>query len=76
MFCSRCTSVAWVPEREGIFIVSHSDGNLYVFDKVSGCLLWNLIIIWQTLFLVDFNCRSTYVVFRTRMGTQTVHFQL
>ncbi|KQJ92046.1 WD repeat-containing protein 20 [Brachypodium distachyon] len=30
---SRCTSVAWVPEREGIFVVSHSDGNLYVYDK-------------------------------------------
>uniref|UniRef100_A0A0E0J7D4 Uncharacterized protein n=1 Tax=Oryza nivara TaxID=4536 RepID=A0A0E0J7D4_ORYNI len=29
----RCTSVAWVPEREGIFVVSHSDGNLYVYDK-------------------------------------------
>lgn len=30
---SRCTSVAWVPECEGIFVVSHSDGNLYVYDK-------------------------------------------
>ncbi|KAM0882168.1 hypothetical protein ACQ4PT_032461 [Festuca glaucescens] len=30
---SRCTSVAWVPEHEGIFVVSHSDGNLYVYDK-------------------------------------------
>ncbi|CAN6335689.1 unnamed protein product [Urochloa humidicola] len=30
---SRCMSVAWVPEREGIFVVSHSDGNLYVYDK-------------------------------------------
>uniref|UniRef100_A0A0E0J7D5 Uncharacterized protein n=1 Tax=Oryza nivara TaxID=4536 RepID=A0A0E0J7D5_ORYNI len=32
-FFFRCTSVAWVPEREGIFVVSHSDGNLYVYDK-------------------------------------------
>ncbi|KAI4987828.1 hypothetical protein ZWY2020_028586 [Hordeum vulgare] len=30
---SRCTSIAWVPECEGIFVVSHSDGNLYVYDK-------------------------------------------
>ncbi|KAF7064368.1 hypothetical protein CFC21_070701 [Triticum aestivum] len=30
---SRCTSVAWVPECEGMFVVSHSDGNLYVYDK-------------------------------------------
>ncbi|KAL6906144.1 hypothetical protein ACP4OV_003745 [Aristida adscensionis] len=30
---SRCTSIAWVPERDGIFVVSHSDGNLYVYDK-------------------------------------------
>ncbi|KAM0824372.1 hypothetical protein ACQ4PT_070245 [Festuca glaucescens] len=30
---SRCMSVAWVPEHEGIFVVSHSDGNLYVYDK-------------------------------------------
>uniref|UniRef100_N1R478 Uncharacterized protein n=1 Tax=Aegilops tauschii TaxID=37682 RepID=N1R478_AEGTA len=29
----RCTSVAWVPECEGMFVVSHSDGNLYVYDK-------------------------------------------
>ncbi|GJN13668.1 hypothetical protein PR202_gb00398 [Eleusine coracana subsp. coracana] len=30
---SRCTSVAWVPDREGFFVASHSDGNLYVYDK-------------------------------------------
>ncbi|KAK3139438.1 hypothetical protein QOZ80_5AG0383210 [Eleusine coracana subsp. coracana] len=30
---SQCTSVAWVPDREGFFVVSHSDGNLYVYDK-------------------------------------------
>ncbi|ONM19576.1 Transducin/WD40 repeat-like superfamily protein [Zea mays] len=30
---SRSTCVAWVPEREGIFVVSHADGNLYVYDK-------------------------------------------
>ncbi|TVU26488.1 hypothetical protein EJB05_29037, partial [Eragrostis curvula] len=30
---TRCTCVAWVPEREGIFVVSHADGNLYVYDK-------------------------------------------
>ncbi|CAO2143461.1 unnamed protein product [Urochloa humidicola] len=30
---SRCTCVSWVPEREGIFVVSHADGNLYVYDK-------------------------------------------
>lgn len=35
IYCSRCTCVAWVPEREGIFVVSHADGNLYVYDKVS-----------------------------------------
>ncbi|XP_066339930.1 receptor-like protein 51 isoform X2 [Miscanthus floridulus] len=29
----RCTCVAWVPEREGIFVVSHADGNMYVYDK-------------------------------------------
>ncbi|TVU51222.1 hypothetical protein EJB05_02632 [Eragrostis curvula] len=29
----RCTSVAWVPNNDGIFVVSHSDGNLYVYDK-------------------------------------------
>ncbi|KAI4966474.1 hypothetical protein ZWY2020_037815 [Hordeum vulgare] len=35
-FCrqpSRCTSVAWFPDCECIFVVSHSDGNLYVYDK-------------------------------------------
>jgi hypothetical protein len=48
MFCSRCTSVAWVPNHEGIFLVSHSDGNLFVYDKVSNCK--DLIINSQTLF--------------------------
>ncbi|WVZ57770.1 hypothetical protein U9M48_008113 [Paspalum notatum var. saurae] len=29
----RCTCVAWVPGHEGFFVVSHADGNLYVYDK-------------------------------------------
>ncbi|KAF6173118.1 hypothetical protein GIB67_020710 [Kingdonia uniflora] len=29
----RCTSVSWVPEGDGNFIVAHSDGNLYVYEK-------------------------------------------
>ncbi|AQK58598.1 Transducin/WD40 repeat-like superfamily protein [Zea mays] len=33
LFLCQCTCVAWVPEREGIFVVSHADGNLYVYDK-------------------------------------------
>ncbi|KAL2652146.1 hypothetical protein R1flu_020274 [Riccia fluitans] len=30
---SRCTSVAWVPHSDGLFVVSHADGNLYIYDK-------------------------------------------
>ncbi|KAL8140455.1 hypothetical protein V2J09_006476 [Rumex salicifolius] len=29
---SRCTSVAWVPEGNGTFVVAHADGNLYGKD--------------------------------------------
>ncbi|XP_042487075.1 dystrophia myotonica WD repeat-containing protein-like [Macadamia integrifolia] len=29
----RCTSVAWVPEGDGAFVVAHADGNLYVYEK-------------------------------------------
>ncbi|KAK7285068.1 hypothetical protein RJT34_19826 [Clitoria ternatea] len=30
---SRCTSIAWVPGSDGAFVVSHADGNLYVYEK-------------------------------------------
>ncbi|KAK8965728.1 hypothetical protein KSP40_PGU021042 [Platanthera guangdongensis] len=30
---SRCSCVAWVPDGNGIFIVAHADGNLYVYEK-------------------------------------------
>ncbi|KAM7496712.1 hypothetical protein LguiA_021126 [Lonicera macranthoides] len=30
---SRCTSLAWIPERDGAFMVAHADGNLYIYDK-------------------------------------------
>ncbi|PSR92848.1 WD repeat-containing protein [Actinidia chinensis var. chinensis] len=30
---SRCTSIAWVPNGDGAFIVAHSDGNFYVYEK-------------------------------------------
>ncbi|KAG0503944.1 hypothetical protein HPP92_004016 [Vanilla planifolia] len=30
---SRCTCVAWVPDGDGIFVVAHADGNLYVYEK-------------------------------------------
>ncbi|XAR60456.1 hypothetical protein NMG60_11033853 [Bertholletia excelsa] len=30
---SRCTSVAWIPGRDGAFVVAHADGNLYVYEK-------------------------------------------
>ncbi|KAL2933181.1 putative catabolite repression protein creC [Bienertia sinuspersici] len=32
-FGSRCTSIAWVPKVEGTFVVAHSDGNMYVYEK-------------------------------------------
>ncbi|GAB2257739.1 hypothetical protein Droror1_Dr00013899 [Drosera rotundifolia] len=30
---SRCCNVAWAPKSHGTFVVSHRDGNLYVYDK-------------------------------------------
>uniref|UniRef100_A0A5B7ART1 Uncharacterized protein n=1 Tax=Davidia involucrata TaxID=16924 RepID=A0A5B7ART1_DAVIN len=30
---SRCTSIAWVPNGDGTFVVAHADGNLYVYEK-------------------------------------------
>lgn len=30
---SRCTSIAWVPGGDGAFVVAHTDGNLYVYEK-------------------------------------------
>ncbi|KAJ7532250.1 hypothetical protein O6H91_14G079700 [Diphasiastrum complanatum] len=30
---SRCTAVSWIPNSEGLFVVAHADGNLYVYDK-------------------------------------------
>ncbi|KAH6762366.1 Transducin/WD40 repeat-like superfamily protein [Perilla frutescens var. hirtella] len=30
---SRCTCVAWIPNGDGSFVVSHSDGNMYVYEK-------------------------------------------
>jgi hypothetical protein len=35
-WCSRCNAVAWVPNAEGLFVAGHADGNVYVYDKVSG----------------------------------------
>ena len=37
--CSRCTAVAWVPQGDGLFVVAHADGNIYVYDKVKILLL-------------------------------------
>lgn len=30
---SRCTSLAWVPDGDGAFVVAYADGNLYVYEK-------------------------------------------
>lgn len=30
---SRCTSIAWVPDSTGSFVVAHTDGNMYVYEK-------------------------------------------
>ncbi|CAH1441980.1 unnamed protein product [Lactuca virosa] len=30
---TRCTSIAWVPNGDGTFIVAHADGNMYVYEK-------------------------------------------
>ncbi|XP_024984711.1 probable catabolite repression protein creC isoform X2 [Cynara cardunculus var. scolymus] len=30
---SRCTCIAWIPERDGAFVAAHADGNLYIYEK-------------------------------------------
>ncbi|KAH0721640.1 hypothetical protein KY285_006467 [Solanum tuberosum] len=30
---TRCTSITWVPNSDGAFVVAHADGNFYVYDK-------------------------------------------
>ncbi|KAG4152287.1 hypothetical protein ERO13_D04G113600v2 [Gossypium hirsutum] len=30
---SRCTGIAWVPGSDGVFVVAHADGNMYVYEK-------------------------------------------
>ncbi|GMH07107.1 hypothetical protein Nepgr_008947 [Nepenthes gracilis] len=30
---SPCTSISWIPECDGAFVVAHADGNLYVYEK-------------------------------------------
>ncbi|KAL8480649.1 hypothetical protein ACS0TY_027259 [Phlomoides rotata] len=30
---SRCTCIAWIPNGDGSFVVSHADGNMYVYEK-------------------------------------------
>ncbi|XP_047959795.1 dystrophia myotonica WD repeat-containing protein-like [Salvia hispanica] len=30
---SRCTCIAWIPNSDGSFVVSHADGNMYVYEK-------------------------------------------
>lgn len=35
VFNSRCTSIAWIPQGDGAFVVGHADGNLYVYEKAS-----------------------------------------
>ncbi|KAL6574829.1 hypothetical protein OROMI_012114 [Orobanche minor] len=32
-FWDRCTSVAWIPNGDGSFVVAHADGNMYVYEK-------------------------------------------
>ncbi|KVI00203.1 WD40 repeat-containing protein [Cynara cardunculus var. scolymus] len=38
---SRCTCIAWIPERDGAFVAAHADGNLYIYEKASLNLIIN-----------------------------------
>eukprot|EP00959_Pyramimonas_sp_CCMP1952_P189921 3973316-Pyramimonas_sp.AAC.1 len=31
---SRCTNVLWYPREEGVFVSTHADGSMYVYDRV------------------------------------------
>ncbi|XP_041998494.1 dystrophia myotonica WD repeat-containing protein-like isoform X2 [Salvia splendens] len=30
---SRCTCIAWIPNGDGSFVVSHADGNMFAYEK-------------------------------------------
>ncbi|ONI00633.1 hypothetical protein PRUPE_6G099500 [Prunus persica] len=40
--CSRCTSIAWVPKGNGVFVAAHADGNLYVYEKNNPISRWHI----------------------------------
>ncbi|XP_034219468.1 probable catabolite repression protein creC isoform X2 [Prunus dulcis] len=40
--CSRCTSIAWVPKGNGVFVAAHADGNLYVYEKSNPISRWHI----------------------------------
>ncbi|XP_021831103.1 WD repeat-containing protein 20-like isoform X2 [Prunus avium] len=39
---SRCTSIAWVPKSNGVFVAAHADGNLYVYEKSNPISRWHI----------------------------------
>lgn len=41
-FNSRCTCIAWIPNGDGSFVVSHADGNMYVYEKASFRLYFEM----------------------------------
>ncbi|XP_064945795.1 probable catabolite repression protein creC isoform X4 [Musa acuminata AAA Group] len=63
---SRCTCVAWVPEREGTFVVGHADGNIYVYEKSNPVARWH--VCHGSVNSISFSVNGTYMATVTRDG--------
>ncbi|PWA52030.1 WD40/YVTN repeat-like-containing domain-containing protein [Artemisia annua] len=72
---SRCTSVAWIPERDGAFVAAHADGNLYVYEKASLNLIINASLCHCTLLLgsKDGPGDSTFPVIKDQTQFSVAH---
>jgi hypothetical protein len=47
-------AVAWDPQGDGLFVVAHADGNIYVYDKVNYplAIMWNVFIYFPVPFVL------------------------
>ena len=45
-------AIAWVPQGDGLFVVAHADGNIYIYDKVKIFFLQFDKLILFFIFLV------------------------
>ncbi|CAL5419944.1 unnamed protein product [Camellia sinensis] len=69
---SRCTSIVWVPNGDGTFVVAHADGNLYVYEKNKDGSVSNPVARWHicqgSINSIAFSTDGTYIATVGRDG--------